>query len=207
MTPGLPFAIINGVNVVKIGVGDLKARPGSELEFSFKADWARLTTATAIIPVLAPVLVRGKVINSGRVLLVQGQAATTLELTCDRCLAEFRFPVIAPLEEAYAAKAGQPPVEDEEGEREIRPLEDDILDLQPAVTEALLLALPMKWLCRVDCRGLCPHCGQNLNEGRCQCQGKTIDPRLATLGQFFRNLEGEDTRGSTKEENFKGPEE
>ncbi|AKX96341.1 hypothetical protein MTCOM_08800 [Moorella thermoacetica] len=207
MTPGRPFAIIYGVNVVKIGVGDLKARPGSELEFSFKADWGHLTTATSIIPVLAPVLVRGKVINTGRVLLVQGQVATTLELTCDRCLAKFNFPVIAPLEEAYVTKNSQPPGEDEEEDREIRPLEGDILDLQPAVTEALLLALPMKWLCQVNCRGLCPHCGQNLNEGQCHCQGETLDPRLATLGQFLRNLEGEDTHGSTQKENFKGPEE
>ncbi|MGI9859822.1 DUF177 domain-containing protein [Moorella naiadis] len=194
---------------MKIGVGDLKTRPGEELEFSFKADWSHLTTATARIPILAPVLVRGRVINTGPVLMVKGQVATTLELTCDRCLARFSYPVIAPLEEEYASTAGQDPDEGEteEKDREIRPLMGDVLDLQPAVTEALILALPMKWLCQENCRGLCPQCGQNLNEGQCHCQAETVDPRLATLKQLLGKLEGEDTLGRTQKKDFKISEE
>ncbi|MDN5361069.1 MAG: hypothetical protein PWP70_116 [Moorella sp. (in: firmicutes)] len=209
MTPAWPFAIIIGVNVVKIGVGDLKTRPGDELEFSFKASWSHLATATARIPILAPILVRGKVTNTGPVLVVQGQVATTLELTCDRCLARFSYPVIAPLEEEYVSTANRGLGEDEkeEKDRETRPLEDDVLDLQLAVTEALILALPMKWLCQENCRGLCPQCGQNLNEGQCRCQTETVDPRLATLKQLLGRLEGEDTLGRTQKKNFKIPEE
>jgi len=194
------------VNVVEIGVGDLKTGPGSELEFSFKASWSHLATATARIPILAPVLVRGKVTKTGPVLVVKGQVATTLELTCDRCLARFSYPVIASLEEEFASPANQTGGE-AGADQEIRPLEDDILDLQPAVTEVLILALPMKWLCQENCRGLCPQCGQNLNEGRCRCRTETVDPRLATLKQLLGRSEGEVTFGRTKEKDFKVPEE
>ena len=44
------------------------------------------------------------------------------------------------------------------------------LDLTDDVREDILLSLPLKFLCQEDCRGLCPHCGQNLNEGTCSCQ-------------------------------------
>ncbi|WP_258361087.1 YceD family protein [Moorella sulfitireducens] len=177
---------------MKIGVGDLKARPGGEIEFKSQEKWTFLSTVSGNIPIVAPVRVTGRVTNTGKILLVQGQAATTLELTCDRCLEKYRYPVVAPLEEEYAGTtAGQ----DANGEKwdkvEVRPLEGDFIDLKPAVEEALILALPMKWLCRENCRGLCPHCGQNLNESQCRCDARPVDPRLAVLGELLHKKEGE----------------
>jgi uncharacterized protein len=55
------------------------------------------------------------------------------------------------------------------------------IDLDPIVREQVLLALPMNAVCREDCKGLCAQCGQNLNEKRCGCEQKVIDPRLAPL--------------------------
>ena len=49
----------------------------------------------------------------------------------------------------------------------------------------ILLDLPQKNLCREDCRGLCPDCGQNLNAGSCACSGKSVDPRLEILKQLM----------------------
>ncbi|WP_170291053.1 YceD family protein [Neomoorella glycerini] len=180
------------MNVVKIGVSDLKARPGSELEFKAQEKWSYLTTATGRIPIVAPVRVCGNVTNTGRILLVKGQVATTLELTCDRCLEKFRYSVVASLEEEYAgASAGQAAAGENEEPGEVRPLEGDFINLKPAVEEALILALPMKWLCRESCRGLCTHCGQNLNEGQCQCDTRPVDLRLAVLEELLRKKEGE----------------
>ena len=55
------------------------------------------------------------------------------------------------------------------------------IDLDPIVREQVLLALPMSAVCREDCKGLCAQCGQNLNEKKCGCEQKVIDPRLAPL--------------------------
>ena len=56
-----------------------------------------------------------------------------------------------------------------------------IIDLEPLVREQVLLALPMNAVCREECRGLCTHCGQNLNEKQCECAASYVDPRLAAL--------------------------
>lgn len=55
------------------------------------------------------------------------------------------------------------------------------IDLDPIVREQVLLAVPMNAVCREDCKGLCPSCGQNLNEGKCGCDTRQVDPRLAAL--------------------------
>jgi uncharacterized protein len=55
------------------------------------------------------------------------------------------------------------------------------LNLERPLHEQVLLTIPLQTLCRPDCRGLCSQCGQNLNEGSCQCSDNTGDPRLAAL--------------------------
>lgn len=61
------------------------------------------------------------------------------------------------------------------------PFDGRTIDLDPIVREQVLLALPASVLCREDCKGLCPQCGQNLNEAECGCERKVVDPRLAVL--------------------------
>ena len=57
----------------------------------------------------------------------------------------------------------------------------DRIDLGEVVREHVALQLPMKPVCRDDCRGLCPQCGANWNEGTCDCRPDDMDPRLAVL--------------------------
>ena len=58
------------------------------------------------------------------------------------------------------------------------------LGVEDFVREDIFLALPTKFLCREDCKGLCPQCGKNLNDGSCSCK-KPVDPRLAVLQQLL----------------------
>ena len=58
---------------------------------------------------------------------------------------------------------------------------DNQIDLRPILRELVIISTPMHTVCRADCLGLCPICGQNLNEGTCDCQVDDIDPRLAVL--------------------------
>lgn len=64
------------------------------------------------------------------------------------------------------------------------------LDLEALLWEEFSLALPMKPLCRPDCRGLCPECGKNLNKGDCGCSRDSGDPRLLALRQLKVNHQG-----------------
>jgi uncharacterized protein len=66
--------------------------------------------------------------------------------------------------------------------------EQHILDLSEVLRQNLLLAVPMQPLCRPDCAGLCPTCGQDLNEGACECDSAGIDPRWADLGSLLADV-------------------
>jgi len=91
--------------------------------------------------------------------------------TCRRCLAPTAGTVHVAVRELYT--------EGGDGE-ETYPLEDDEVDLEPLVRDAVLLELPVTSLCRPDCKGLCPSCGADWNEGPCDCRAPA-DPRWAPL--------------------------
>lgn len=113
-----------------------------------------------------------------------GNVATVLELTCGRCLEPFLLPVDSAFDLRYLPRVDNTG----EGEREIEEDDlttafygDDVIDLAQLMGEQFHLVLPMKPLCRPECRGLCPQCGTNLNTGSCACRTEWEDPRLTAL--------------------------
>lgn len=113
-----------------------------------------------------------------------GSLAATLGLFCSRCLEGYSWPVDASFDILYvphAANAGEGEVEVEDDDLTTAFYRDDQIDLGQLVREQFYLALPMKPLCQEACRGLCPHCGTNLNTGSCGCVRESTDPRLDGL--------------------------
>ena len=66
-------------------------------------------------------------------------------------------------------------------ENEVHFFQGDEIDITEAVLKQIFLNLPMKFVCREDCQGFCPHCGINLNTGKCSCADDQIDPRWEKL--------------------------
>ena len=113
-----------------------------------------------------------------------GTVETTLELVCGRCLEPFRLPVTAGFDLRYlphGENRGEGELEVEEDDLSTAYYRDDRIDLGGLVREQLYLTLPMKPLCRAECRGLCSECGANLNAAACGCAPRWEDPRLAPL--------------------------
>jgi uncharacterized protein len=113
-----------------------------------------------------------------------GRVRTELELTCSRCVEPYLFPIDAQFDQRYlpsSAASGETETQVGEGDLETSYYADDEIDLNELMREQFYLALPMKPLCREDCRGLCPQCGTNLNTGTCDCAPVWEDPRLAAL--------------------------
>jgi uncharacterized protein len=113
-----------------------------------------------------------------------GTVKAQLELLCSRCLDPFSLPVAATfdvrcLPASEASQDAEREVDHEDLETSY--YENDEIDLNELMREQFYLALPMKPLCREDCRGLCPQCGTNLNTGTCDCAPVWEDPRLAPL--------------------------
>jgi uncharacterized protein len=109
--------------------------------------------------------------KNGERVSVRGQLEATAHLECVRCLTAFDLPFTVPIE-VYAERAGTGSRDEEqdlERDHHMKFHDGRRLDLSGETREALLLELPMTPRCREDCRGLCPRCGADLNEGPCGC--------------------------------------
>ena len=165
-----------------LGLSQIIDRPGASVSFSVSVDLSDLCYGVSY-PVSEPVLAEGNVRNTAGVLVMQGSIATTIHGICDRCASEFHRKVEFPIDVVLVTK-----LESEENEDEwVFPLEGDSADLDDIVRTVFVLNLDSKLLCKEDCKGLCPQCGKNLNDGPCNCR-KELDPRFAALKQLLKDM-------------------
>lgn len=140
--------------------------------------------------IVAPVHLVMDVEKQGDAFRATGRVEGSLRLECGRCLDPFDVPVGASFELRYV-----PSVENTgEEEQEVRDddlttayYRDQTIDLEELIREQFQLALPMKPLCDEACKGLCPHCGANLNTNPCDCKPSWVDPRLKGLSDLLKN--------------------
>lgn len=123
--------------------------------------------------------------------LVRGEIEATVSQDCGRCLE----PVSARVKAYVDVRVSPRPAVASNIELGADDLDTDFydtdeLDLAGLIRTETTLALPMKPLCREDCRGLCPMCGGNRNLVRCECRERPPDPRLAVLKQFTARPRG-----------------
>jgi uncharacterized protein len=118
---------------------------------------------------------------------ITGEIETKVEMVCARCLEAVVDEVHRSLDLFYSLlPEGERPEEAQlkEGDAEIGFYQGQGLFLADVLREQVLLALPMKAICRSDCRGLCSNCGANLNHEECRCETHSSDPRLAPLARL-----------------------
>lgn len=111
--------------------------------------------------------------------IVEGKVKTVLNLNCDLCLSAFETKLDFDLSEVYS--------ETPDDDQEIWELSDKTIDLKPAVIANIMLNLPMQVLCSDDCKGLCPKCGHNLNDGDCGCDRGYVNPQFEKLLNLFND--------------------
>lgn len=167
--------------MIRINVAEIKKRLVGSKTFAYELTPDELDITDTDLKVTAPIQLAGVAENAGDVILLKADVKTEIERTCGRCLKVFTEPLAAQVvEKFYPAGA-------ENIENDAFIYESDLLDITEPVRESLLLAVPLQSLCREDCRGLCPVCGADRNEGDCGCDATTVDPRLAALKQFIKN--------------------
>jgi uncharacterized protein len=168
---------IPGSRVLRLNVGFLlKEGIGFSREFTFDEPSVALSDDLTVHNLQGSVTFT----RTPQGLYSQGQLRATVDYECSRCLTDFDQPVSVRLAELYH----YPPESAPPGEPSIG---DDVhLDLTPVVREDFVVSIPIRALCRPDCKGLCPQCGANWNEGPCDCRDDEIDPRLAVLADLFK---------------------
>jgi uncharacterized protein len=134
--------------------------------------------------IVAPVTLVADLHKDAQKVRLTGRVTATLELDCSRCVEPFAIPVDSRFDMLFLPQSENTGDEEREVKADdlgVSYYQHDVIDLGDVVREQLYLALPMKPLCRDDCRGLCPVCGKNRNHEECTCQAEWIDPRLEPL--------------------------
>ena len=164
-------------------LGSVVEQPGASVSFRHSMHLVDMSFPFGA-PFARPVEAEGRVSNAAGLLTLDAQLRTTMSLTCDRCAVDYTEDMRLHVTQRLALSlAGY---EDDD----ILLIRDDKLDLDEALIPLLVLSMETKHLCRKDCLGLCPLCGQSRNDNLCSC-AKTPDPRLAPLAAFAAFLESD----------------
>lgn len=118
-----------------------------------------------------------------QVITITGRCRVSLQMNCARCLK----PVRKDLELSFAHRVDilRPGEDEDELEMSLCIKEGKLLDVDQLVHNEILINLPIRVLCKEDCKGICPICGQDLNEGACSCDQGPADPRMAAFQEIF----------------------
>ena len=111
--------------------------------------------------------------SKNRIITMSGSGNLLLEIPCGRCLTPVNVPVEYRIDRKADASSGL----DDEGE-EVFFFEEDELDTDLLIEDQVLLNIPMKVLCKEDCKGICDRCGANLNIGNCNCSAEEKSTRM-----------------------------
>jgi len=160
--------------VLKINVGFLLADgPGHSHDTAFDVPVVRVAEDLDLEYLRGPL----RLSRTKEGILVQGVLQLGVLDECARCLDPVTREVTIQVEELFAYPA---PLDNEFSVNET-----GILDLAPLVRDEVLIAQSVGVLCRPDCKGLCPHCGENLNNTTCRCESDAINPRFAQLKELL----------------------
>lgn len=154
---------------LKLEIPSTLAEPAAYEHFEGSYDPVAITSGPDVYSIAEPVTWAVDVTNTGDAILVTGSVEGSATTSCARCLGDVRVPVIGEIEGYYLIGSETEAPEDmDDDEFDVLP-DDNKIDLASLIVAAILLELPLVPLCDEDCKGLCPTCGANLNDGPCGC--------------------------------------
>ena len=133
---------------------------------------------------IAPLQVNAVAELVGAEIRIRGDVETRIEAACDRCLGSFDFPVEHQFDLTYrpmSAIAREEEIKVTDEELDVGFYQGEGIQLADVIAEQIILAMPMKVVCREECRGLCPICGADRNREACQCPEPHSDSPFAAL--------------------------
>ena len=164
-----------------IEMGYLFNRKGSSLPVELVETIDDVKDYPDVVEFVEPVRIEGTLKNEDDVFVLDAVAKTTALMECSSCLAPVRKELCFEIKERFA-HTGR---DDEETET----FTGDQIDLADYVKRGIIGELPMRVECREDCKGLCPICGKDLNDGDCGCDRTIRDPRFESLRALFNDDE------------------
>jgi uncharacterized protein len=179
---------VNICSILEIRGGTIPFQGQQELEISDSRFGLKLAK---------PIQVKGTITNTGKDFLVQADLDFEYQVNCGRCLESFHASQTASVQEQFVSgniSHHDDPVAEED---QVYYFKGEVIDLEECLREQVLLAFPMSFVCRSDCKGFCATCGQNLNQKNCHCESNHYNPQFEKLKDLFIT-EGGGSNGQPK---------
>jgi uncharacterized protein len=167
-----------------IDISDISGFIGLSKKVNLKIKMLPLETVEGEKDFVGPVEIDFIIENVRSGILVKGKLKGGLLVNCDRCLKEFEQILDIDIEEMHYFEKDL--FENKEvNENEAFKVINNKINLEPIIRQNFVLNIPIKLICKEECRGLCFMCGKDLNEGSCDCKKDDIDPRFAKLKKLL----------------------
>ncbi len=140
----------------------------------------------------SPMKVEGRITNTAGYMRMTLSMSVSYQAECARCLSPVGGVFSLNLEKTVAPRNLLEDVSEDRLD-DYAVIEDGFLDIDESLYAQIEMEFPMRFLCREDCRGLCPKCGKNLNEGECNCSTTEIDPRMEPLRRLLEQMKAEES--------------
>ena len=170
-----------------INLSDVLSDQHKTVEETVRLEMEEIRMKSGTYPIISkePVHVRVEHIR-GKGLLVNAETRIVVAIPCDRCLDDVKREFV--LDCAKHVDVGLSDAELTEELDESNFIDGYHLDVDKLLSNEILSGWPEKVLCKEDCKGLCPVCGQNLNTKSCDCEDTGLDPRMSVVRDLFKNF-------------------
>lgn len=167
---------------MKVQISDIISGKDRNKKIDYKFEIPKFEFEGDMIKSMGSCEVVGIILSDNDMLLLNAEVKVDLEMICSRCLDTFIYPIDIDIEERFTTNSKS---QDEEAVVVM----DDVLDITEIVETSIISTLPIKRVCKEDCKGLCQECGCNLNYNTCSCDKEDVDIRFESLRGLFDNKE------------------
>lgn len=167
---------------MKVQISDIISGRDRNKKIDYNFEMSQFKFEGDIINPIGSCQVVGEILSDSDILILNAKIKVDLEMICSRCLETFIYPIDIDIEERFTTNSTS---QDDEAVV----VYDDVLDITEVVETIIISTIPIKRICKDDCKGLCQECGCNLNFNTCSCNNEDVDIRFEALKGLFDNKE------------------
>lgn len=167
---------------MKVQISDIISGKDRNRKIDYNFEMSQFKFEGDIIKPIGSCQVVGGILSDSDILILNAEIKVDLEMICSRCLDTFIYPIDIDIEERFTTNS-------KSQDDEAVVVYDDVLDITEIVETSIISTIPIKRICKDDCKGLCQECGCNLNIKSCSCNNEDVDIRFEALRGLFDNKE------------------
>ena len=172
-----------------VDIAPISKDHGAVMEVDGELAMDDIVLGTESYPLQGPVTFEVTIADTGTAYVAGGVAHATVAAQCARCTRDFDLEITGDVDGYFTTRAHADEVPEEQDSALVV---DGMIDLEPFIVTAVAVAVPLAPLHDPDCKGICPECGADLNEGACECPPAQGDTKLSALGGLLETLKADD---------------